>query len=73
MDIRVSAYSPATTVTTASRAGNPLATAYVQNASQSGPVTAAEAIRPVQNNLVAANPSDGYTDSVRGSIINILA
>lgn len=75
MDIRVAAYSPSTTVTTVSRSNSPFATAYVQNASQSSPVTAAAAIRPVQDSLtqLAAAPSDGYTDSVRGSIINILA
>lgn len=75
MDIRVAAYSPSVTVSTVSKAGNPLATAYVQNAAQSSPVAAAA---PVGNatqsqQLLAANPNDGYTDTVRGSLINILA
>ena len=75
MDIRVSAYNPVT-VSTITRSGSPFATAYVQNAAQSSPVTPVEATRPVQNAVqssIAANPNDGYTDSVRGSLINILA
>ena len=89
MDIRVAAYNPVT-VSTFSRPGSPLATAVVQNAQQSGPVSAArstsrvnssaanaaaEAFRNLapQNQRISQNPSGGYTDSVRGSLVNILA
>ncbi len=70
MDIRVAAYKPSVTVSTFTN--GPTATTYVQNAAQSGPVTAVAAINSVRNQ-VAAQPNDGYTDSVRGSLINILA
>ena len=74
MDIRVAAYNPSVTVSTVTRsnnAGGTSATTYIQNASQSGPVQPVSNITPVGNQLASAN--EGYTDSVRGSIINILA
>jgi hypothetical protein len=75
MDIRVAAYNPVTVTTFASRAGNPLATAYVQNAANSGPVPAVNATTPVQNAVTnsIATTGEGYTDHIRGSLINILA
>ncbi len=74
MDIRVATYNPVT-VTTASRSGNPLATAYVQNAANSGSVAPVAAARPLEDSLKAsiANNGEGYTDHIRGSLINILA
>ncbi len=78
MDIRIASYNAGTArpvnVSTFSKAGSPMATAYVQNAAQSGPVTAVESIsaaRTTPSSQVANG--GGYTDSVRGSIINILA
>ncbi|PZP38441.1 MAG: hypothetical protein DI585_07355 [Pseudomonas fluorescens] len=76
MDIRVSAYRPNVTVSTVRNEGNPFATAYVQNANASGPVTATDPVQAARNafdQLAANTSSDGYTDSVRGSIVNILA
>lgn len=70
MDIRVSAYRPNVTVSTVAQPGNPLATAYVQNASQSGPVPAVQGINQIAD---APNNGGGYTDSIRGSLVNILA
>ena len=68
MDIRVAAYSPANSSQPQQAARS------IQPASTYIPVTAAAPTRPVQGQQVAAaNVSDGYTDSVRGSIINILA
>lgn len=74
MDIRVAAYSPVT-VSTFSRAGSSTATTYVQNAATSGPVSAVAPIQQMQDSTrsLASNPSEGYTDSVRGSLVNILA
>lgn len=74
MDIRVAAYNPSVTVSTVTRsnnAGGTSATTYIQNAAQSGPVQAVNNIVPSQGQFASAN--EGYTDSVRGSLINILA
>jgi hypothetical protein len=68
MDIRVAAYSPA-----AASNQPTLAARNIQPASTYIPVTATAAVRPVQSQQVANAGNDGYTDSVRGSIINILA
>lgn len=69
MDIRVAAYSPIT---------SSQSTAASQQVAPAGlymPVTPAAPVRAVpsqaQTAKLAAN--DGYTDSIRGSIINILA
>lgn len=70
MDIRVAAYKPSVTVSTFSE--GPATTTYVQNAAQSAPVSAASAVNSAASQI-AAQPNDGYTDSVRGSLINILA
>jgi len=78
MDIRIASYNTGSArpvnLTTFSKPGSPMATTYVQNAAQSGPVPAVDAIsasRTTQSSQVANG--GGYTDSVRGSIINILA
>lgn len=78
MDIRVASYNTGTArpvnVTTFSQTGNPLATAYVQNAAANGPVQAVNQTHAVQGGRGTQTANgDGYTDSVRGSIINILA
>ena len=78
MDIRVASYNTGTArpvnITTVSQQGNPFATAYVQNSAANGPVQAVNQINAVQNSrgTQTAN-TDGYTDAVRGSLINILA
>lgn len=70
MDIRIASYRPNVTVSTVSQANNPLSTSFVQNANQSGPVPAVAGINQIAN---APNSGGGYTDSIRGSLINILA
>lgn len=78
MDIRVASYNTGTArpvnITTVSQSGSPFTTAYVNNSSANGPVQAVNQV----NALPSSSPTqtangDGYTDSVRGSIINILA
>ncbi len=74
MDIRVAAYNPSVTVSTVSRstsAGATATTTYVQNAAQSGPVQAVNNVPRTGNQFASA--TEGYTDSVRGSLVNILA
>ncbi len=78
MDIRVASYNTGTarpvSVTTFSQTGNPFATAYVQNAAANGPVQAVNQASAVSGDRGTQTANgDGYTDSVRGSIINILA
>jgi hypothetical protein len=80
MDIRVATYSSGITASTVSKAGNPLTTTYVQNAAQSGPVGAVKSVASVPQqspaaSMLANNPGSGggYTDSIRGSLVNILA
>ncbi|RYG62042.1 MAG: hypothetical protein EON60_01270 [Alphaproteobacteria bacterium] len=75
MDIRVAAYNPTTATSSASRSSNPLSGAYTQSLSNSAPVTPVAAARPLQDAVTTsiANNGEGYTDSVRGSLINILA
>lgn len=74
MDIRVTAYNPVT-VSTFSNKGNPFATSVVQNANTSGPVQAIQSLQGAQGNTRTANAggNGGYTDTIRGSLINILA
>ncbi|RYG62067.1 MAG: hypothetical protein EON60_01215 [Alphaproteobacteria bacterium] len=75
MDIRVAAYNPTTASSSASRTSNPLSGAYAQNIAASAPVTPVAAARPLQDAVTTsiANNGEGYTDSIRGSLINILA
>ena len=82
MDIRIASYNTGSArpvnLTTFSKPGSPMATTYVQNAAQSGPVPAVDAIsasRTTQSSQTGSQIANGggYTDSVRGSIINILA
>ena len=78
MDIRIASYNTGTArpvnVTTFSQKGNPLATAYVQSAAQNGPVNPVPSVNMLSNSgsRQVAN-GDGYTDHIRGSLINILA
>lgn len=74
MDIRVAAYSPTASASSASRS-TPTSNAFATAATQStgNPVSATAATQNSTQSQIAANPNDGYTDSVRGSIINILA
>lgn len=71
MDIRVSAYRPIT-VTTASGKG-PLATATVQNAAQSQPVSPAAPIQVLRNNQAAEAQRNFAVTETRGTLVNILA
>lgn len=72
MDIRVAAYGSSVVSTFTNTAGT-RATSYVQNAETQGPVNAVGAVGVRPNDQVAEGNGGGYTDSVRGSIVNILA
>jgi predicted MarR family transcription regulator len=75
MDFRVQAYRPVTVQSFNSGGGRAVA---VSDARQSGPVPSVAAINPYNQNLSRLatelrQATGGYTDSVRGGKINILA
>lgn len=72
MDIRIAAYAPVT-VSTFSQKGNPLATSYVQNAAQSGPVPGVNAIQQTRSNASMEAARSFATTETRGTLVNILA
>lgn len=79
MDIRIASYRPNafTGATVTASRGTPLGQATVQNAAGSSPVAPIAATQATTSGQamgrVAGGDTGGYTDSVRGSLVNILA
>lgn len=77
MDIRIASYRPNafTGVTMTASQGAPLGNATVQNAASSSPVNPVTATASVQGQNASRQIANGggYTDAIRGSLVNILA
>jgi hypothetical protein len=81
MDIRMTSYSSTFGGTNLTHSQNGRASQYtVQNAASSGPVNPVAPARAAESQAasptldrIAGGDNGGYTDSVRGSLVNILA